>query len=909
MGAMNEDVRYWFERAVRLSPDARRAMLESSCADQGVRAEVMSLLEFDSGGPDSESDLPVSKAIKEIAGSAFDSPSREFPAQRVGPFELGRMLGSGGMGSVYEAHRVDGQVRQRVAVKFVQVSPLSSERFRDSVRRRFARERQMLASLRHPYIAGLIDAGTTEGGTPYAVIEQVDGVPIDEYCDKLLPDPADRIRLVLKLCEAVQFAHRNLIVHSDIKPENVLVTEDGTPKLIDFGVASDLADDTTLTTMRAFTPGYASPEQCRGMAATVATDVFGLGGVLYRVLTGARPREIEGGSLEEVIRVICEEDVIRPSAIKPELRGDAENILLKALQREPQRRYGSAPELADDLNRMLARRPVRATPDSVWYRASRFTRRHWVPLLTTAAFIAALAVFAAVSQQQRASALRRAAESRRLAERLLFEVHDEIGGVLGGTKARERLGVIAVQFLESLERDYGGDPELAWEMLNAYSRLGQSRGGVVSSVGDTASALQLARKALSMGDIVERTAPGPERLDELFTAYQGLTAIFEDARRPTEQREILDRMLRIAARLQPLRQAQAQAALARFHDNRGARKEAAEAFGQALSILRPLAKDPAKPPGAEEQLTSVLVGYGRSQALAGDFESSVVTLQEAIRSSERRIAAEPNRSRSVRQLYWGNIALGDVYGSPGRFNLGRVSEAVQHYQKARGIAEKMVAADPDNEAATLDLARAYMREGVALAAARPAEALTLLERSRALAAGTSSGNHVGLESRFDYLTASIAPLIESGGLEQARTHLSRAHQLLEEMNKAGMKRDDRDLRKAESMWLYAAGRKQEALAQVLQYVATIPEETSPVLSLDYDKVETLERIRRYASGIDPQACRSAAARLLLTWEELRSIHPQSAFVAQQLERARGIQKDECRTAAPALRHASPASQR
>lgn len=907
MGAMKEDVRYWFERAVQLSPDARRSMLESSCADEGVRAEVISLLEFDSGDPDSEPGLPVSQAIKEVVGSAFDSPNREFPAQRVGPFELGRMLGSGGMGSVYEAHRVDGQVRQRVAVKFVQVSPLSSQRFRDSVRRRFARERQMLASLRHPYIAGLIDAGTTEGGTPYAVLEQVDGVPIDEYCDNLLPDPADRIRLVLKLCEAVQFAHRNLIVHSDIKPENVLVTEDGTPKLIDFGVASDLADDSTLTAMRAFTPGYASPEQCRGMAATVATDVYGLGGVLYRVLTGAKPREIEGGSLEDVIQTVCEEDVIRPSAIKPELRGDAENILLKALQREPQRRYGSVPELADDLNRMLARRPVRATPDSAWYRASRFARRHWVPLLTTGAFIAALAGFAAVSQHQRASALRRAAESRRLAERLLFEVHDEIGGVLGGTKARERLGLIAVQFLESLERDYGRDPDLAWEMLNAYSRLGQSRGGVVSSVGDTASALQLARRALSMGDIVEESAPGPERLDELFAAYQGLTSIFEDAGRPAEQRAVLDRMLRIAARLQPLRQAQAQAALAQFHDSRGARKEAAEAFDQALSILRAMSKDPARPPGTDEQLTSVLVGYGRSEALAGDFESSIASLQEAIRSSERRIAAEPNRSRSARQLYWGHIALGDVYGSPGRFNLGRASDAVQHYQRARGIAEKMVAADPDNEAATLDLARAYMRQGVALSAARPAEALTLLERSRALAAGTSPGNHVGLESRFDYLTASIAPLIESGGLEQARIHLSQAHQLLEEMKRAGMKRDDRSLRKVESMWLYAAGRKQEALAHVLQEAAAIPEATNPVLSLNYDRVETLERIRRYASGVDPQACLSASAGLLRTWEELRTIHPQSAFIAGQLERTQAMRRDECMKPAP--RRAIPPYQR
>ncbi|MCL4851448.1 MAG: serine/threonine protein kinase, partial [Bryobacteraceae bacterium] len=349
---IGKEVRHWFEQAVNVTAGGRAAFLKSNCRDEAARSEVLSLLEYDAGNTGPAPGLPVPETMfQEAIGAMLGKANPVLPARRAGPFELGRLLGSGGMGFVYEGHRVDGAVRQRVAVKFAQVSPGASRELRESAHRRFYRERQMLASLRHPYIAGLIDASITADGIPYAVIEQVDGVPIDGYCDTWHPDQAERIRLVLKLCDAVQFAHRNLIVHSDIKPDNVLVTADGIPKLIDFGVASDLGEEATLTAMRAFTPGYASPEQSRGLPATVATDVYGIGAVLYRVLTDAKPRELKSGPLSEVVRCISEEDVIRPSSIKPELKGDLENILLKALQRDPQRRYGSVPELADDLNR------------------------------------------------------------------------------------------------------------------------------------------------------------------------------------------------------------------------------------------------------------------------------------------------------------------------------------------------------------------------------------------------------------------------------------------------------------------------------------------------------------------------------------------------------------------------------
>jgi len=532
MDAMGEEVRYWFEMAADLPAESRAVFLQSNCTDEAVRAEVLSLLEHDSGDSCQAPDVAFPEAmVQEAIEAVLGHGVLRAPVQRVGPFELGRLLGSGGMGFVYEAHRADGEVRQRVAVKFAQVPHTASDEARRNTHRRFHRERQMLASLQHPYIAGLIDAGTTADGTPYAVIEQVDGTPIDVFCDGHHLDQTQRIRLILKLCEAVQCAHRNLIVHSDIKPDNVLVTADGMPKLIDFGIASDLSEEAAQTKTRAFTPGYASPEQSLGNAATVVTDVYGIGAVLYRLLTGAKPREVKNAPVNEVVQHISEEDVIRPSLHKPELKGDLENILLKALQREPQRRYGSVPELSDDLNRFLSRRPVRATPDSTLYRARRFVRRHWAPLAAIATLATALVVATGVSLKQREDALRRARETRRLADRLLFEVHDEIGGLVGGTRARERLGSIAVQYLESLQRDYSRDPELAWELLNAYSRLGQSRGGGASSIGDTKSALSFASKTLELGAIVEAAEPDSGRLDSLFTAYANLVPIFEEALR------------------------------------------------------------------------------------------------------------------------------------------------------------------------------------------------------------------------------------------------------------------------------------------------------------------------------------------------------------------------------------------
>jgi tetratricopeptide (TPR) repeat protein len=839
---MKEDARHWFGLAADLPATERDEFLESHCPDEEMRREVRSLL-------------------------AYDLDAGPVPLRRVGPFELGRILGSGGMGFVYEGHRVDGEVRQRVAVKFAQVAATASEEFRESVNRRFHRERQMLASLRHPYIAGLIDAGTTEDGIPYAVIEQVDGIPIHAYCDQHILDVEDRIRLVLKLCDAVQCAHRNLIVHSDIKPDNVLVTADGIPKLIDFGIASEISDDAASPTMRAFTPGYASPEHLLGLPMTVATDVYGLGAVLYRLLTGARP---QAGSFAP------------PSTIKPGLSGDIENILMKSLHAEPQRRYGSVPEFADDLNRFLARRPVRATPDSVFYRSSRFVRRHWTLVLAGAMFVAALVGSTAVAIRERQQAADRARETRRLAERLLFEVHDEIGGLVGGTKARKTLGTIAVQYLEMIDRDHGRDPELAWELLNAYSRLGQSLGGQASSTGDTKNALRFATKTLELGGIVEAAAPDTDRIDRLFSVYAGLVPILEEGDRTDQRRETVERMLRLAPRLSELRQAEALKEQGRLLDEYGPALQAESVFAQSVDLLR---RHQDESPGQSE-LISTLVSLGRAQARVGNFDSAVATLQEAIQLAAIRAAANPHLVRTSRQLYWAHISLADVLGLPLRFNLGRTDEAVGHYEEARRIADRLVGADPANEMALIDLARVLGREGAALSVDEPQQALELIERCQTVLRRASPGNHSSLDNRLAMLTSSVVPLVRLGQLDRARLRVGEAQQVLAEMRQAGMKADERSILKAEAIVLEAAGHPREALQQAQTQLALLPTGPNSSLAEVYDVVEVLERIQIYAAGVESGTCLSAGDRLTGVWQSAHSAYPQSSFIDAQWERAR-----------------------
>lgn len=391
-----------FARAEELPPADRAAWLAAECGDDlDLRREVESLLVAAGAAAPA-----LGAALADAVASATDLSA----GGRIGPYHLIREIGHGGMGTVYLAERADGEYVGQVAIKVSRDGPGAVE-----LLRRLRAERQILANLHHPNIARLLDGGTTERGTPYVVMEYVEGLRIDRYCDERRLDIPGRIQLIRQLADAVEHANRNLVIHRDIKPGNILVTADGTPKLLDFGIAKLLDDtdhpDATRTAFRLLTPAYASPEQIAGEHITTASDVYSLGVVAYEILTGRAPYPVEDArSPADLVRMITETPVTRPSAavttggaaelaarratsteqLRRTFAGDLDAILLMALRKEPERRYRSAGDLGADLGRYLEGLPVAARPDTLGYRAAKFARRHRIGVAASAAALVAL---------------------------------------------------------------------------------------------------------------------------------------------------------------------------------------------------------------------------------------------------------------------------------------------------------------------------------------------------------------------------------------------------------------------------------------------------------------------------------------------------------------------------------------
>ncbi len=415
------------DRVLDLPPGERAAFLDQACGgDDGLRREVEVLLRHEE---DPEFLAAPAFDLHAVGGRRDDGDAGDAGGRRVGAYRLLRELGRGGMGTVYLAERADG-FEQRVAVKL-----LKRGMDTDEIVRRFEAERQILAELDHPHVARLTDGGTTGDGLPYFVMEHVEGLPVDRYCERHGLPVRRRLELFQKVCAAVHFAHQHLVVHRDLKPANILVTADGTPKLLDFGIAKLLRPEGRTpagrppegrfaATMTAYgsspmTPLYASPEQLRGRPITTASDVYSLGVVLYELLSGELPYRFEGLLDDQVARRVCEEDPPRPSAAagrrgggerrRRQLAGDLDTIVMTAMHKDPKHRFRSAQQLADDLGRHLAGLPVHSRPDTFAYRAGKFVRRHaWG--VAASASIAVLVLGFAVTTALQSRQIARASE-------------------------------------------------------------------------------------------------------------------------------------------------------------------------------------------------------------------------------------------------------------------------------------------------------------------------------------------------------------------------------------------------------------------------------------------------------------------------------------------------------------------
>jgi serine/threonine protein kinase/tetratricopeptide (TPR) repeat protein len=396
------------------SPDRSPFLHEACAGDAELQGEVEGLLAaYQAAGA-------TDRGPMAIAAPASSSGDRSLhPNQRVGSYQILRRIGQGGMATVFLATRADDQYKKCVAIKVV-----SPHLGNPDLLRRFRNERQTLAALDHPNIVKLLDGGTTSDGMPYLVMDYVEGTPIGSYCDSHKLETEDRLKLFLQVCSAVSCAHQRLVIHRDLKPANILVTSDGTPKLLDFGIAKLLNPEAqativmTQTGARPMTLAYASPEQIKGDPLTNATDVYSLGVILYELLTGQRPHRLRGSALIEIERAICEEEPLKPSTavtriedkssggtatplaadtrkLRDRLRGDLDAIIMTALRKEPQRRYESVADFSDDIRRHLEHSTVKARPSTLSYRAGKFVRRHRD--LTTAAGIFVLLLAVALS--------------------------------------------------------------------------------------------------------------------------------------------------------------------------------------------------------------------------------------------------------------------------------------------------------------------------------------------------------------------------------------------------------------------------------------------------------------------------------------------------------------------------------
>jgi tetratricopeptide (TPR) repeat protein/tRNA A-37 threonylcarbamoyl transferase component Bud32 len=406
-----------FAHALDLTGPAREAFLFDACAgDEELLRDVRSLLAMDAQLGDVTA-RRVAPGLLEVLSTRAQIAS--WSGLRVGPFEMREELGRGGMGVVYRAERVDGTVAQQVAIKFVRRDALDA-----NTRRRFELERQLLASLDHPHIARLIDAAELEDGTPYYVMEYVAGEPITTYCDRVSLDLRGRVALLRKVCGAVAEAHRRLIVHRDLKPSNILITADGVPKLLDFGIAKTLsadgafAQDETGTAFRYFSPQYAAPEQLTGGAIGVACDVYALGLLAFELLAGARPFELAGLTPAQIDRLIAQTPPPAPSAVRARasraagkaLRGDLDGIVLMCLRKDPHERYPSVEQLEADFGNYLEGLPVKARGGHGVYRLQKFVRRNQAAVAAGVLVVLALVVGAAAFAWQAREAERRAAE-------------------------------------------------------------------------------------------------------------------------------------------------------------------------------------------------------------------------------------------------------------------------------------------------------------------------------------------------------------------------------------------------------------------------------------------------------------------------------------------------------------------
>jgi len=763
-----------YDEAAAVDPVERTRFIEERCSgDDELRRELLAAFQDAGSG--------LTGMVARAATAAAEAED-QWTGHRMGPYRIVRPLGRGGMGTVHLAVRDDDQFHKEVAIKTLKFELAGS-----TAVARFRHERQILANLEHANIARLLDGGTTEQGTPYIVLEYVEGVPLTEWCESQQLPTDQRLRLFRQICDAVQYAHQHLVVHRDIKPGNILVTPEGVPKLLDFGIAKLLptgntrgeeSSTATVTGGVLMTPDYASPEQVRGGEISTATDVYSLGAVLYQLLTGQRPYTIQSYDPLEIARVVCESQIRPPSALgNRRLRGDLDVIVLKAMQKEPERRYRSVVEFSEDIRRHLEGLPIAARPDTLVYRATKFVRRHWVGVVAAFALVATLSAGIAVSLHEAQIAQRRFAQVRELANTFLFQFYDQVTPLAGSTAVRASIVETARKYLDGLAREAGNDTGLILELAQAYQRLGsvQARTGT-ANLGRVEDARASYKRSIGLYDRIPVNPQSPPELrrkmaDVLFAlARLEYNAYHEAAAEPINRR-MLD-LLGTQGLDPPTRKLRAmgEASLGQVHLKLGQPAEALTWLESSLKNFADLKESGYSDPTLGDAIATAQDHLAQVKVFLGDLDGAVAIYLDLLRTS-KPCDEQSAPGAACRNLGYWLSHLADAYAAVDRPNLGEPRKAADLYERAVHIEERVAALDPQDRQARFDLAGRLGKLGDSVWKSDPARALVLYDRALTTARALASKEQFEM-LKGSYLQAISRPLVALGRTAEARKALA-----------------------------------------------------------------------------------------------------------------------------------------
>lgn len=774
-------VKELLQDVMELPRNERSDFLARNSPDEDIRAEVESLMVLEDEVDGSALGLNAAK----LAQGFVEGSDAEMIGAEIGSYRIIREIGYGGMGAVYLAERIDGKFEQRVALKM-----LKREMNTGHLRRRFDQEREILASLEHPNIARLLDSGTTPDDVPFLAMEYVDGLPIDKYCSVNDVSINGRLELFRLVCLAVEFAHANLIVHRDLKPSNILVTDSGIPKLLDFGISKILGAEyqnpeiATVTRIGVMTPSYASPEQLQRKTVTTSTDIYSLGVILYELLCGHRPFEHKEFDIREMYSAVLETDPQLPSAVlaassekfrelasartaiidsdvqaddknatrsdhvkhtgdvrlrlnPTSLRGDLDNIVLKALRKEPERRYSSVAALSEDIKRHLAGLPVTARPNTFGYRAEKFVQRHRLGVMGGAVLATAITGGVAttfwqanIANIERARAEKRFDDVRALANSFIYEFSPLIENVAGTMPARKLLVTRAKEYLDGLSAEAGDDPMFKEELARAYEKVGDLQGNPYNpNVGDVEGALSSYSRSLELRESILARDPSSieakrniasvlGRIGDIESnggSYEKAAPLYERALEyrkeavdadPSnfEARSDLAEMLRVRGLLY-------------FFD--GNNKKAIEYYRQSMAICEALKNERPDDPAAARSYAYSFVAIGEAQGWDNEFELGGENLQKGLDLLIPLAARFSDNARIQRSLMLAYQKRAENYE-----DLEDMKLSVPLYEKGAEIAEKRLLSEPGSFQAKRDVAMGNKKLAqILIKAGRGAESL------------------------------------------------------------------------------------------------------------------------------------------------------------------------------------------